>query len=182
MEKKSNAFRARVKRMMWWRDQRGSSTVEFVIWFPFFMTLFLTSFELSFYGLRSAFLERAVDVTVRDLRLGAAGVQDTAAFKTRVCENMLIKGTCEQDVAVELTIIDPSSWTFPSGAVKCIDRNDPLWEDPVYGQGGGGDLMLLRVCWQKRPFFPTTPLVMGLPRDPDGEIALIAMSTYVNEP
>ncbi|WP_424940158.1 TadE/TadG family type IV pilus assembly protein [Aliiroseovarius sp. S253] len=182
MTRNKNTFRARASRLMWWRDQSGSSTVEFVIWFPLFMTLFLTSFELSYYGLRSVFLERAVDMTVREMRLGISRPQNTGEFKTQVCEKTLLEGACEEDLMVELILVDQSTWSLPTGSISCIDRNDPMQPLPAFGGGGSGDLMLLRVCWLKRPFFATTPLVMGLPRDVNGEIALSAVSTYVNEP
>ncbi|MCK0170535.1 pilus assembly protein [Aliiroseovarius sp. S1123] len=177
-----NAFRARASEKVWWRDQTGSATIEFVLWFPLFMTLFLTSFELSYYGMRSVLLERAVDMTVREMRLGISRPQNTQEFKTRVCEKTLLAGSCAEDLMVELILVNQATWNLPQGNIACIDRNDPMQPLPAFGTGGGGDLMLLRVCWLKRPFFATTPYVMGLPRDANGEIALSAVSTYVNEP
>jgi hypothetical protein len=177
-----NAVRARASGWAWWRDQSGSSTIEFVLWFPLFMTLFLTSFELSYYGMRSVLLERAVDLTVREMRLGISRPQNTQQFKTQVCEKTILAGSCADDLMVELILVDQATWNLPQTDISCIDRNDPMQPLPAFGGGGGGDLMLLRVCWLKRPFFASTPLVMGLPRDENGEIALSAVSTYVNEP
>ncbi len=182
MAQSRSTIRARASGLMWWRDETGSSTVEFVLWFPLFMTLFLTSFELSYYGMRSVFLERAVDMTVREMRLGISRPQNTTQFKAQVCEKTLLAGSCADDLMVELILVDQATWSMPTGSISCIDRSDPMQPLPAFGGGGGGDLMLLRVCWLKLPFFATTPLVMGLPRDANGEIALSAVSTYVNEP
>lgn len=165
--------------------ENGSSTVEFVMWFPVFMTLFLTSFELSFYGMRVFMLDRAVDQTVRDLRLGVSRPQNTAEFKTAVCDRVLLKGDCVADTSVQLMRVNAGTWNFPTGQVPCVDRVQPLTpkqEDANYSTGGGGDLMLLLVCQKKRPFFGSTPYVMGIPEDEHGEIALAAITTFVNEP
>lgn len=48
--------------------QDGSATIEFVILFPGLMMLFLMGFEAGYYMVRNVSLERAVDMTVRDVR------------------------------------------------------------------------------------------------------------------
>lgn len=169
----------------YWRRLRandGSSTVEFVIWFPLFMTLFLTSFELSFYGMRSMMLERALDMTVRDLRLGIGRPENLEQFKEKVCEKTILFQNCQNEISLDLQQVDQLSWNLPQGNIPCVDRAQGLKPATTYAPGGGGDLNLVRACLVRDPFFPTTPLVMGLPRDASGAVKIVAVSTYVNEP
>lgn len=171
---------ATTKRAVWARD--GNSTIEFVIWFPFFMLLFFTSFELSIYGMRSMLLERAVDLKVRELRLGISRPADAEAFKKALCEETLLLKNCMKEATIDVSRVDSQNWNLPTDGIACADRAQEIFPDDIYNAGGGGDLMLLRVCVAKDPFFGTTPFVMGLPRDASGAVMLTAVSTYVNEP
>lgn len=169
----------------YWRRLRasdGSSTVEFVIWFPLFMTLFLTSFELSFYGMRSMMLERALDLNVRDLRLGISRPANLADLKKAICQDTILFRNCEEEISVDLRLVDQGSWSLPTGPIPCVDRAQNIKPLTSYSPGGGGDLMLVRACLVRDPFFATTPYVMGLPRDPSGGVSIVAVSTFVNEP
>ncbi|MCK0143456.1 TadE family protein [Aliiroseovarius sp. F20344] len=162
----------------------GSTTIEFVIWFPLYMTLFLTSFELTYYGFRSVFLERAVDMQVRELRLGQRPA-DLDELKEEICEKTLIVfGDCERELTVDIRDISTSTWNVPEGPLPCVDRADDFKEpeDVEFGPGGAGDFLLLRACFVTDPLFSTTPWILGLPRDASGGIALVAVTTYVNEP
>ncbi|MCK8462523.1 pilus assembly protein [Aliiroseovarius sp. S1339] len=166
------------------RATDGSSTIEFVIWFPLFMTLFLTSFELTFYGMRSVLLERAVDLNVRGMRLGTKRPDNIQELKENICEETMLFSDCERELTVDVRRINTLSWNLPTGPIPCVDRADDFKppENIVYGPGGGGDLLLIRACMVSNPFFSTTPFVMGLPRDVSGGVSLVAVSTYVNEP
>lgn len=166
------------------RSTKGSSTIEFVFWFPLYMTLFLTSFELTFYGFRSVFLERAVDLQIRGMRLGTGRPGSVAELKKEICKKAWLFKNCELELALDVRRVDPINWDLPTGPLPCVDRSDAYKppEDVEYGPGGAGDLLLIRACVVTDPFFSTTPFVMGLPRDPSGGVALAAVSTYVNEP
>ncbi|WP_289041498.1 TadE/TadG family type IV pilus assembly protein [uncultured Aliiroseovarius sp.] len=166
------------------RARDGNATIEFVMWFPLFLTLFLTSFELSIYGMRSMMLERAVDLNVRGMRLGNKRPNTVDEFKLNVCNETILLGDCLREISVDVRRIDTTSWALPTDAIGCVDRTQD-YKDPEnveYGPGGSGDLLLIRVCVNKSPFFGTTPWVMGLPRDPSGGVSIVALSTYVNEP
>ncbi|WP_371171036.1 TadE/TadG family type IV pilus assembly protein [Aliiroseovarius sp. 2305UL8-7] len=167
-----------------WRSNDGSSTIEFVIWFPLFMTLFFTSFELTFYGMRSVLLERAVEMNVRGMRLGTKRPDNITELKENICNDTLLFKDCMKELTVDVRLVDTVSWNLPTGPLPCVDRGDDYKEpdDVVYGPGGGGDLLIIRACMVTDPFFATTPLVMGLPRDESGGVAVVAVSTYVNEP
>lgn len=52
------------------RSEQGSASVEFVILFPVMFGLFLQSFEQGMYLMRQVSLDRALDLAVREVRLG----------------------------------------------------------------------------------------------------------------
>ena len=56
------------------RDDTGSAAVEFALMFSVFFFILVSSVELGLMTVRSALLERALDMVVRDIRLttGAA--------------------------------------------------------------------------------------------------------------
>ena len=117
----------------WFRKrQDGNATIEFVILFPAFMTLFLTGFEAGFYMVRNVMLERAVDIAVRDVRLGNGNVPAFAALKKRICDEAGIIPDCMRTLQVEMRNIPKGQGGVASvvgaGAVRCI------------GDGGLGQL------------------------------------------
>lgn len=160
----------------------GNVTIEFVMFFPLFMTLFLTSFELGIYSLRTVLLERAMDINIRTLRLGALSPATVDEFKRRMCSQMIYFPTCMTDLAVDVRALD-SSWTLPTGKIPCRDRVDGV--DPsniLFAPGSDSVPTLLRACLVMDPFFGSTEFVMGMPTDPSGGAVMTALSTYVAEP
>ncbi len=165
------------------REENGSATIEFVILFPLFMMLFLSSIEVGVYLTRSVLLERALDLNVRALRLGQLD-QDNAynELKSRVCKDALIFKGCPDTVLIELTPIPRDTWALPTDGIACVDRSQPDNKPDDFELGAGGQIMLVRACAVLDPFFGTTPLVMDLPKDATGGVSIVAASTYVNEP
>ncbi|MEM1301875.1 MAG: TadE family protein, partial [Pseudomonadota bacterium] len=51
------------------RDTEGASSIEFVVVFPAAMIIFLSTFEAGMYLTRQVFLDRGLDMAVRDIRL-----------------------------------------------------------------------------------------------------------------
>lgn len=166
------------------RGENGSATIEFVILFPAIMTIFLSAFEVAIYLTRSVMLDRAVDLSVRDLRLGRLDPQTHAELKRRICDDALIFSNCLDTMKLELTRVPTDTWTLPAGNVTCVDRTEeiaPVVDDFV-DVGLPNEVMIVRACAVLDPFFGTTPLVMDLPLDISGGYHIIAASTYVNEP
>ncbi|MCB1336727.1 MAG: pilus assembly protein [Maritimibacter sp.] len=162
----------------------GSATVEFVIIFPAIMTIFLSSFEVSIYLTRAVLLDRALDLNVRLLRLGAMEPSTPEELKRRVCDDALIFDDCMSAMMIELTTVSTSDWTLPNAQITCVDRGEDEDMQPAvtFNKGTVNDLMLVRACTILDPFFGTTPLVMQLPVDDTGGYAVAAASTFVNEP
>ena len=166
----------------WFRREDGSATIEFVIFFPFIMFLFLSSIELGVFLMRTVLLERAVDLNVRALRLGTLSPMTPEELKRRICEDALILGDCETSMAIELTPVSTETWDFPDPQITCVDRTSDIAPVVEFNPGTKNEIMLVRACVVADPFFATTSYVMDLPLDASGGYAIAAMSTFVNEP
>lgn len=176
---KNNVFR-RLKRAVIGTD--GNATIEFVILFPAIMTLFLSSFEVSIYLTRSVMLDRAVDLSVRTLRLGNLEPATPEELKKRVCEDAIIFDDCMNALVIELTKVETDTWDLPQTNVSCVDRSEDIQPKVNFSVGSASDVMIVRACAVLDPFFGTTSIVMDLPLDLSGGYQIIAASTFVNEP
>ena len=166
----------------WLGREDGTATIEFVLFFPVMMFLFLSSIELGMFLMRTVLLDRAVDINVRALRLGTLDPMTSDELKSRICDDALILNDCQSSIAIELVPVSTSTWEFPQAEYTCVDRDSEI--DPVvdFTPGTQNELMLVRVCVVVDPFFGTTPYVMDLPLDASGGYNIAAISTFVNEP
>jgi hypothetical protein len=173
----------------------GNATVEFVIVLPILFSIFMMSFEAGLLMMRSVLLERATDITMRELRTGNIPNPTLANLKTEICNRTVIINDCETSISIFLEPISQVTWAFPAGGTQCVDRDiagdiDPSTEPDI---GSQNELMLVRVCVLQRAIFPTLGLgddraFVGLgeslvEQDPGyGEYGLVVTSTFVNEP
>lgn len=162
--------------------ENGSASIEFVLLFPAIMTLFLTAFEVSVYLVRSMMLDRALDLSVRTLRLGALDPATPDELRTRVCNDALIFKDCFNSMMIELTRVPTDTWSLPASNVTCVNRDEDIQPVVDFNLGGESDVMIVRACAVLDPFFGTTSLVLELPKDDSGGVHIIASSTFVNEP
>ena len=164
------------------RREEGNATIEFVILFPAIMTLFLSAFEISIYLARSVLLDRALDISVRQLRLGTLAPKTADELRNHICNGTLIFPDCLAATSVELVPVSTATWQFPANTISCVDRNALIQPAMNVNFGQANDVMIVRACTVLDPFFATTPYVMGLPRDASGGYNIAAASTFVNEP
>lgn len=162
--------------------ENGNATIEFVILFPAIMTLFLSAFEVSIYLARSVLLDRALDITVRELRLGSLAPQSADELKRDVCNNALIFKDCLNAMNIELTKVSTDTWDLPNSGATCVDRSENIKPAVNVTFGQANDVMVVRACAVLDPFFPSTPWVLGVPRDASGGVQIVSASTFVNEP
>ena len=181
------------------RRQDGNATIEFVFLFPLFMAIFLMGFESGYYMVRTVMLERAVDISVRDIRLGNGRVPEFAAVKENICENAIIFPKCDETIHVymEEVAIAPGAIAAVTGPARCVNRfsEDPQYNEDDYNVGTTNTMMVVQVCAVVSPFFPTTGIGLGLQnadlgvRDENGDpaanggmMAIVATTAFVNEP
>lgn len=165
-----------------WRRENGNATIEFALLFPAFITLFLVVVETGLLLTRGVMLDRAVDMSMRDLRLGTLNPMTHDNLKDDICINSVIIPNCVDSLLLELRPISTTTWEPLSNDVTCVDRSEDIQPVLEFDPGQSNEMMLVRVCAVFDPFFPTTGLAAQMQLDATGAYALVATSAYVNEP
>ena len=166
-----------------WRDEKANASVEFVMIAPLYLAAVLSVFESGWLMTKNMMLERGLDQTVREIRLGTSGLTQHNEFKDRVCTYARILKDCENTMLLEVTPILTAA-NIPSGAATCRDRAAPP-PNPAslnFNLGSRGDTMYVRACVIVDPIFPGLGLGLQLPKDGTGGFQMIAYSAFVNEP
>ena len=165
------------------RSQRGAGTVEFVLVFPAIMTIMLSGIELGMVTFKQALLERAMDLTVRDIRLGTGQTMDHDDIRDLICERSAVITNCDTALRLEMVRLDPRDWSGDLGEPDCINTEEEIAPVRNFVSGEENELMLLRACAKFDPLFPTSGLGKELSDSAtDGRYALIAVSVFVQEP
>lgn len=164
------------------RRQEGSSTIEFVLILPAFILIFLSTFETGMLMTRHVMLDRALDIAVRQVRLGTLGEVSHANLVETICDNIVIMDDCTSELRLEMEQLNPRAMVLAGDEPECINREDR--SEPITGftPGGRNELMILRACALFDPILPTTGIGSSLPRKSGGAYALLATSSYSVEP
>lgn len=165
------------------RDEDASASVEFVLLFPPFFGLFLASFELGMVLTRDVFLERALDLTVREVRLGRVANVDHDTLKTMICNRAMIVPDCVDELRLEMVRRDPRAWEPLRRDVDCVDRANRAKEVRGFRPGSSNELMVLRACALVDPIFAPNALNwMDISNDDGSPFVLFASTAFVIEP
>ncbi len=177
-------LRGRLARLIGRED--GAAAVELVFVLPLVMLLFMLAFESGLYMVRHIMLERAVDQTVRDLRLGRlAGIAPDEmhnALKDRICDRAPVLRHCGDTIRIELQPVPTTTWALPAGPVTCFDRDEEVNPSLTPKPGVGNELMLVRVCVIQDAIFPGTAFSQAIKSDEQGGYRLVSINGFVNEP
>jgi hypothetical protein len=164
----------------------GSATIEFVILFPIFMVLFVSSFELGTIMLRQTMLDRSIDMTVRQIRIGAVGDVDHDTIKEMICDRTIFLTNCDTELKLEMQLVDPRGWVTMDQDIDCIDQEDYGIPPRRFDAGADNQMMILRACHLFQPFVSSFGLgeVLGemLPRESGDSYRLVATASFVVEP
>jgi hypothetical protein len=131
---------------------------------------------------RYVMLERALDMSVRDLRIGTYATPTHDRIKQDICDNMVVMPRCAEELLLEMRPVDRATWNVFDTQTTCVDRTQQIKPATEFNPGAQNEMMLLRACAIFDPFFPTTPWGLRLPLDSSGGYQLLAMSGFVNEP
>ena len=170
----------RLKRLR--KQEDGNSTIEFVILFPIFMVLFMSTFEIGLVMIRQVMLDRATDMTVRALRIGEWKDPTYDGVKAAICDAALILPDCSENLRLNLNTISKQDWAFPSGLTYCVDKSEEIQPVTSFTLGLQHEMMLVEVCALQEPMFPLTGLGMRMPKVHGDFYALMSQSAFVNEP
>lgn len=164
------------------RHELGTAAVEFTLSFPLVLFMFIWAVELGLLMTKQVMLEFAVDVAMRELRLGRMENPDSDTLKEDICDNAKIIGTCRDTIMIEMTPINTTTWVMPATPVTCVDREEDVQPVVTYNPGTQNQIMLVRVCVIVEPLFPGTGIGAMLNKDQDGGYGMAALSAFVNEP
>lgn len=160
----------------------GTATVEFVLLFPVYVAILFSGIEAGIVMTRQVMLERAVDVSMRELRLGQMEDPSHARLRDAICEHTVVIRDCRNVLLLELRPIDTTTWSGLQDPTTCVDREEDIQPVTQFLPGGENQLMLVRACVIVDPIVPGSIMAMALPRDPSGGFRLLAATIYVNEP
>lgn len=160
----------------------GSASVEFVILFPVVFSVFMMGVEVGWIAVQRVALDRAVDLSIRDVRLGRLPAQIShAEFRDRLCAQATLLANCETRLLIEMQRINMTDWSFPAERNACIDLGADIVPATAFSIGASSTIMYLRACYLVRPIFPTTGWGLQLPLDPSGMFALRTTTGFMNE-
>lgn len=164
------------------RDEDGNSTIEFALTFPAFLFLLLSAIELGMVTLHHAMLERAMDMTVRNIRLGTAAAPQHDQIKGMICDRAGFIADCEANLRLEMIQVDPRDWSTLPGDPDCTDQSAAVAPVRSFVNGSDNELMILRACAKISPVFPTVGLGENMEKDGAGQYSLISLAAFVQEP
>ena len=164
-------------------SESGVATVEFTVVFPFFVAVFLGSYEVAIMNSRAVMMERATDIAVREIRLAGGRQVEHDDVRDVICEYSMLIADCDNVTKIELTRVDRVTWTANVGDdADCQDREDEIRPPANFQNGAENDLMLIRVCAVVDTIFPSFGVGRTIPKDENGGYILISNSAFVNEP
>lgn len=179
----THAFSRRWRRYK--KDERGVlNTIEFVILFPLMLTILLTAFEFGFYQIRMVFLDRGLDLAVRDVRLNTGTSYSHATLKESICDYAGFLDDCDSQLKLEMSPVDVRGFPGLLGPADCIDASEPVQPVRQFKHGVQHQLMVLRACYKFEPVFAGLGLGQAMRENGDasGMSRMIAASAFVQEP
>lgn len=164
------------------RNEDGVAAVEFTLVFPIVLFMFVWAVELGLLMTKQVMLEHALDVTMRNLRLGVLVDPTSSTLKREICNRARILGECHDTITIEMTPIDTTAWAMPAESVRCVDRDQNIEPVLAFNLGVQNEIMLVRACVIVEPLFPGTGIGAMLQKDATGGYGMAAVSAFVNEP
>lgn len=165
-----------------WRDATGSAPLEFALAVPILMVLFCGAMENGLMMARQVGLDRALDLTMRDLRLGRFEQVSQGQLRAEICARAIGISDCAHSLAVELFRVDTATFALPDAQATCLDRAAQAEPALTLQPGVQNDLMIVRICASVDALFPTAMLGTRFVADPQHGYQLTATSAFVVEP
>ncbi len=162
--------------------ENGSMTIEFVLGVPLIFTLFMTSVEMSVYSMRQMWLDRGLDVTIRQVRLSTGDPDTHAELKAMICDQAGFLPDCDSTLRLEMIPVDVRSFAGFGATADCVDTSQPVTPLRNFTNGSEHELMLLRACYMFKPVFASTGLGKEFTKDGSGRVKMVSYSAFVQEP
>ncbi|MEW2911352.1 TadE family protein [Leisingera sp. JC11] len=160
----------------------GNASLEFALVIPGFLLILMSTIELGMINLRHSQLERALDQTVRDIRLNTGVDMQHDALRNTICERSGFIQECSTSLRLEMVRLDPFNMASIDQTPDCLNLVEEVQPVRSFENGQSNELMFVRACMKFDPLFPTWGLGKNLHKDADGRVQLIASSAFVQEP
>ena len=163
------------------RDRRGVAAVEFALLAPMLFALVFGTIEAGWTMVQTIMLDRALDTTIRSLRIGSLSNPTQQSVRAAICAEARVLADCETTLALEFIPI-VSAASYPADTARCLDRSGAL--NPVlrFDAGARSQTVFVRACFVVEPLTPGLALGLALPKDETGAYRIVAKSGFVNEP
>lgn len=164
------------------RSEDGSMVVPFALWVPVIITMLVSTIEMGTVTIRHSALERALDQTVRSIRLSPGTTFTHSGIKTEVCDRAVILPSCSQLMHLEMLVLDMHNYTAPSSDADCVDLARTVTPVREFSNGDENQVLFLRACYKYDPVSPAGYLGGTMQTDLAGYIGLITTNSFVIEP
>lgn len=162
-------------------NRSGAAALEFAIIAPVFFAIVFSTLEAGWMMTQTMMLDRAVDLTVRSLRIGNQGAVSHDAIRDRICNEAVIIGNCKKTLLVELIPLTNLS-VMPSDSSTCYNRGAAVQPVVQFSPGQRSQVVFIRACVIIDPITPFIGLGLALPKDSSGGYRMIAYTAFANEP
>lgn len=164
-----------------WRNEDGNAVVPYALWLPAFVAIIVSAVEIGTVSVRHAQLERALDQTVREVKIGVSPYSHDA-LKTAICAKTTVLPGCNETLQLEMIPVDMHNYSAPPAQADCADIGQEATPQRSFTNGVGGELMILRACYKFRPLTAVSTFNASLPKDDQGYTAIVSTSAFVYEP
>jgi Flp pilus assembly protein TadG len=162
-------------------DQKGNTTVEFVLIAPLLFATVYSVFESGWLMTKYMMLDRGLDMAVRDVRLGKTPMPTQETLRDQTCTYSTILRDCQDNLIIEMTAIN-SIDDIPTTVTPCVDRSTETPTIAPFSTGVRSQMIYVRACAVVDFIFPAMGLGLQLPKDSTGGYALVSAAAFVNEP
>lgn len=163
-------------------DEAGSMVVPFALWTPIFVGIVLSTIEMGTVTLRHTVLERALDQTVRSVKLSTGRAYSQATLKAKICAQAAALPNCDEGLFVEMVNLDMRDWQTPPQTAECVNTSVQVTPEDAFTHGSEHEMMMLRACYKYKPISPAGYLSSSLAKDENGYTALVSVAVFVSEP
>ena len=162
-------------------DTGAAAAVEFALVVPMLFAVVFSTIEAGWTMVQSIMLDRALDTTIRDLRLGKMANPTQETVRAAVCAQAKILDDCTTSLALEFVPILSAS-SYPADSARCVNRGSTVQPVLRFDPGARSQTVFVRACYVVEPFTPGLGLGLALNKDTTGAYRLLAKSGFVNEP
>lgn len=164
-----------------WLDRTGAAALEFAMVAPLFFALVFSTLEMGWTMTKFMLLERSLDNTIRELRIGRSAGFTHDYVKNLICDKSVILSDCRTNLLVEL-IPMPLGTAFPSDNAKCVDRGAASQPVIKFDPGKRSEMVFVRSCYVTDPLTPGLGFGLDLNWNRDNGYFIITQSAFLNEP